>query len=159
MRVNHSGEVAAQALYHAQAITAKDPMVRDRMAEAAAEENDHLARCEARIDELGGHTSLLNPLWYLGSFACGALAGFAGDRLSLGFVAETERQVVVHLDGHAARLPVADVRSRRIIEQMKEDEARHATVAVESGAADLPPLVKRLMHLTAKVMTSTAYWL
>lgn len=158
MRVNHSGEVAAQALYHAQAITARDSRVRERMGEAAAEENDHLAWCASRLEELGGHTSYLNPVWYLGSFALGAVAGWAGDRLSLGFVAETERQVVAHLEAHAARLPQGDVRSHSIIEQMKEDESRHATVAVESGAAALPELIKRLMHLSAKVMTTTAYW-
>jgi 3-demethoxyubiquinol 3-hydroxylase len=158
MRVNHAGEVAAQALYHGQAITASDPRVRDRMGEAAAEENDHLSWCEARLEELGGHTSYLCPLWYLGSFTFGVLAGWAGDRVSLGFVAETERQVVAHLEDHMARLPQGDVRSRGIIEQMKKDESHHATVAVESGAVDLPVYLKRMMRMTAKVMTTTAYW-
>jgi ubiquinone biosynthesis monooxygenase Coq7 len=158
MRVNHAGEVAAQALYHGQAITASDPVVRDRIAEAAAEENDHLSWCEARLEELGGHTSYLCPLWYLGSFTFGVLAGWAGDRFSLGFVAETERQVVAHLEGHMARLPQGDVRSRGIMEQMKKDESHHATVAVDSGAVDLPISIKRLMRMTAKVMTTTAYW-
>ncbi len=158
MRVNHAGEVAAQALYHGQAMTARDPVVRDRMGEAAAEENDHLSWCEARLEELGGHTSYLCPLWYLGSFTFGLVAGSAGDRVSLGFVAETERQVVAHLDGHMARLPRGDVRSRGIIEQMKKDESHHTTVAVDSGAVDLPVPIKRLMRMSAKVMTTTAYW-
>ncbi|MGH8567166.1 MAG: 2-polyprenyl-3-methyl-6-methoxy-1,4-benzoquinone monooxygenase [Gammaproteobacteria bacterium] len=158
MRVNHAGEVAAQALYHGQAITARDPVVRDRMSEAAAEENDHLSWCEARLEELGGHTSYLSPLWYLGSFTFGVVAGCAGDRFSLGFLAETERQVVAHLEGHMARLPQGDVRSRGIIEQMKKDESYHATVAVDSGAVDLPVYIKRLMRMSAKVMTTTAYW-
>ncbi len=159
MRVNHAGEVAAQALYHGQAITARDPEVRDRMGQAAAEENDHLAWCEVRLQELGGRTSYLGLLWYLGSLSIGLLAGAAGDRFSLGFVAETERQVVAHLEGHLARLPEKDVRSRSILEQMKIDESRHATAAVETGALDLPAAIRRLMRMTAKVMTTTAYWI
>jgi 3-demethoxyubiquinol 3-hydroxylase len=159
MRVNHSGEVAAQALYQGQALTARLDQVRDKMTEAAQEENDHLAWTEARVRELGGHLSYLNPVWYLGSFLIGAAAGAAGDRWSLGFVAETEHQVVAHLDRHLARLPAQDARSRAILEQMRVDEARHATVALEAGAAALPEPVKRLMGLASQVMTRTAYWI
>ena len=156
MRVNHAGEVCAQALYQGQALTAKLPDVRDRMERAAQEENDHLDWCEGRLKELGSHTSVLNPFWYAGSFAIGAAAGVAGDKWSLGFVAETERQVVRHLDGHLARLPENDARSRAIVEQMKEDEAHHATTALEAGGAELPPPIRRLMTLTSKVMTTLA---
>lgn len=157
MRVNHSGEVCAQALYQGQAMTARLSDVREKMEQAAEEENDHLAWTAERIRDLGTHTSYLNPLWYAGSFAIGALAGLAGDKWSLGFVAETERQVVAHLEGHLARLPPQDEKSRAILEQMKDDEAHHATVAVESGAAELPPPIKELMRLTAKIMTTVAY--
>ncbi len=159
MRVNHAGEVAAQALYQGQGITARDRVVRDTMQQSALEENDHLMWCERRIHELSGHTSYLNPIWYVGSFSIGALAGLFGDQWSLGFVAETERQVVRHLDGHLANLPHSDIKSRAIVRQMKEDEAHHATVAIEYGAAPLPEPVKRLMTLSAKVMTETAYWI
>ncbi len=159
MRVNHAGEVAAQALYRGHALSAEKPEVRAQMERAAAEENDHLAWCEQRVRELGGRTSVLNPVWYAGSFAIGLVSGLAGDKWSLGFVAETERQVVRHLDGHLARLPHEDARSRAILEAMREDEAMHATQAVEAGAAELPPPVKKLMALTARVMTGTAYWL
>lgn len=158
MRVNHSGEVAAQALYQGQALTAELPQVRATMERAAQEENDHLAWCETRIRQLGTHKSLLNPLWYTGSFAIGALAGAIGDKWSLGFVAETEHQVVKHLSDHLERLPSQDARSRAVLEQMREDEAHHATVAIESGAARLPEPVQRLMTVTAKVMTRTAFW-
>ncbi len=158
MRVNHAGEVAAQALYHGQAITARDSAVRERMGRAAVEENDHLAWCETRLEELGARTSYLGPLWYLGSVTIGILAGFAGDRFSLGFVAETERQVVAHLEGHLAQLPHGDAKSRSILMQMKEDESHHATVAMETGAVDLPAAIRSLMRMTAKVMTTTAYW-
>jgi ubiquinone biosynthesis monooxygenase Coq7 len=157
MRVNHAGEVSAQALYQGQALTARDPEVRRRLEQAAREENDHLAWCERRLAELGGHTSYLNPLWYAGSFAIGALAGVAGDRWSLGFLAETERQVVRHLDAHLERLPREDARSRAILEQMREDEGHHATTAVESGAAELPGPVRSLMGLVSRVMTTVAY--
>ena len=157
MRVNHSGEVAAQALYQGQALTARLPKVRDKMERAAREENDHLAWCEHRIDALCTHKSYLNPLWYAGSFAIGALAGAAGDKWSLGFVAETEHQVVRHLDGHLQRLPKSDAKSRAVLEQMREDEGRHATVALEAGGAALPKPVRRLMKLTAKVMTTLAF--
>ncbi|HEC13977.1 MAG TPA: 2-polyprenyl-3-methyl-6-methoxy-1,4-benzoquinone monooxygenase [Acidiferrobacteraceae bacterium] len=159
MRINHVGEVAAQALYQGQALTAKLPEVREKMERAAQEENDHLAWCESRIDDLDTHKSVLNPLWFVGSFAIGSLAGLAGDRWSLGFVAETEHQVVSHLGGHLQRLPQADHKSRAVLEQMREDEDRHATVALKAGAAELPEPIKRLMVLTSKVMTRTVYWI
>lgn len=159
MRVNHTGEVCAQALYSAQALTARDPEVRARMQQAAAEENDHLAWCEKRVHELGGHLSYLNPLWYAGSFAIGALAGLAGDRWNLGFVAETEQQVVRHLDEHLQRLPVDDAKSRAIVAQMRVEEGRHATMALREGGIELPRVVKRLMTLQSKIMTTLAYWL
>lgn len=159
MRVNHAGEVAAQALYRGHALTARSPAVREHMERAAQEETDHLAWCEQRVQELGSRTSLLNPLWYAGSFAIGALAGLAGDKWSLGFVAETERQVVKHLEDHLTRLPAGDEQSRAILEQMREDEAQHATVAIEAGAAELPEMVKKAMALTSSVMTRSAYWL
>jgi len=157
MRVNHAGEVSAQALYQGQALTARLPDVRDRMERAALEENDHLAWCEQRCHELDSHTSFFGPVWYTGSFAIGALAGLIGDKWSLGFVAETEHQVVNHLEGHLDRLPEHDKKSRAILEQMKEDETHHATVAIESGGAALPEPVKRLMKVVSKVMTTTAY--
>ncbi len=159
MRINHAGEICAQALYQGQAVTAKLPNVREKMEQAANEENDHLAWTEERLHEMGTHTSYLNPLWYAGSFAIGALAGLAGDKWSLGFVAETEKQVVRHLDGHLVRLPKQDEKSRAILEQMRADEGRHATVALEAGAAFLPQPIKRLMRLTSKIMTQTAYWI
>ena len=159
MRINHAGEICAQALYQGQALTAQLPKVREKMEQAAAEENDHLAWTAERIRELGTHTSYLNPVWYAGSFTIGALAGVAGDKWSLGFVAETERQVVEHLSGHLRRLPDDDLRSRAILEQMRDDEGRHATVAIEAGAASLPEPLPRLMRLTARVMTTTAYWI
>ena len=158
MRINHAGEVCAQALYQGQALTARLPDVRGKMEQAAQEENDHLAWTAERLRELGSHTSVLNPIWYTGSFAIGALAGLAGDKWSLGFVAETEKQVVAHLDGHLARLSPNDAKSRAILEQMKIDEGRHATVAIEHGAATLPPPVRQLMRLTSKLMTKTVYW-
>lgn len=157
MRVNHAGEVSAQALYQGQALTAKLPEVREKMERAALEENDHLDWCEGRIKELGSHTSVLNPAWYAGSFAIGALAGAAGDKWSLGFVAETEHQVVKHLEDHLQHLPHQDMKSRAILEQMKEDETHHATVALEAGGAALPWPVKKLMGLVSRVMTLTAY--
>jgi ubiquinone biosynthesis monooxygenase Coq7 len=159
MRVNHSGEVCAQALYQGQALTARSAIVREKMAQSAWEENDHLVWCEDRIKELGGHLSYFNPFWYLGSFTLGVLAGIAGDKWSLGFVAETERQVVRHLDSHLNRLPAKDLKSRAIVTQMKEDELHHATVAIETGAAELPPAIKHLMTATSKVFTSLTYYL
>lgn len=158
MRVNHAGEVAAQALYQGQALTARDPAVRAAMSHASEEESDHLAWCEERLRELDARPSVLNPLWYAGSFAIGALAGALGDRISLGFVAETERQVEGHLHEHLDRLPADDARSRRILEQMKTDEAEHGARAREAGALPLPPPISRLMRLTSQVMTRTAYW-
>jgi ubiquinone biosynthesis monooxygenase Coq7 len=158
MRVNHCGEICAQALYQGQALTAKLPQVREKMEQAAQEENDHLAWTEERIVELGTHTSYLNPLFYLGSFTLGAGAGLIGDKWSLGFLAETERQVVDHLTGHLSRLPEQDHKSRAIVEQMRDDESKHATLAIESGAAELPAPVKQLMRLTSRVMTGTAHW-
>lgn len=159
MRINHSGEIAAQALYQGQAFVSRTAATRASLMEAAREETDHLAWCADRIHELGGRTSVLNPLWYAGSFSIGALAGLAGDRISLGFVAETERQVVEHLDGHLQRLPADDQRTRAIIQQMSADEERHGRNAIQAGGRELPRPVRALMKLTAKVMTRTAYWL
>ncbi len=156
MRVNHVGEVCAQALYVGQAAMARDDALRRHLLAAAGEENDHLAWCGARLDELGSRPSLLNPLWYAGAWAIGAGAALVGDRLSLGFVVETERQVEAHLDEHLQRLPVADVRSRRILEQMKADEARHADNALAAGAATLPGPVPALMRLAAGFMKAVA---
>lgn len=158
MRVNHSGEVAAQGLYQGQALTARRRAVRERMAESAAEENDHLLWCERRVHEAGTHLSYLNPFWYVGSFTLGALAGAAGDRWSLGFVAETERQVVRHLDDHLKRLPTDDAKSHAVLMQMREDEDRHASKAMRMGGRELPGPVRGLMRLASKVMTGTAYW-
>ena len=158
MRVNHAGEVAAQALYEGQAATASDPRLRDTLLEAAREEVDHLQWCAARLDELGGNTSRLGPLWYFGSLIIGAAAGRTGDRWSLGFLAETENQVSTHLQGHLAALPPADERSRVVLEQMKDDEERHATTAVNNGAAELPGPVRGLMRLASKFMTVGARW-
>jgi ubiquinone biosynthesis monooxygenase Coq7 len=159
MRVNHAGEVAAQALYQGQALTARLPQVRDQMERAALEENDHLDWCARRTRELGGHTSVLNPLWYLGSLAIGAAAGRSGDKWSLGFIVETERQVVRHLEDHLRRLSPRDRKSRAILEQMKVDESHHATTALAAGGAPLPAPVRGMMALTSKVMTKTAYWI
>ena len=159
MRINHTGEVCAQALYQGQAFTARLPDVRENMERAAKEENDHLAWCEDRLQVLGDRKSLLNPFWYAGSFAIGAIAGLAGDKWSLGFIAETEHQVVAHLDNHLAQIQFEDEKSRTILEQMREDELQHATVALEGGGARLPIPIKQLMKLTSKVMTKTVYWL
>jgi 3-demethoxyubiquinol 3-hydroxylase len=159
MRINHTGEVCAQALYQGQALTARDPAVKSGMERSAMEENDHLEWCETRIKELGGRTSLLNPLWYAGSFAIGALAGIAGDKWSLGFVAETERQVEAHLDGHLAEVSPEDSKTSAILAQMKEDEISHAAKAIEKGAAELPTPIKQGMKMTAKLMTGSVYYL
>jgi len=159
MRVNHAGEISAQALYQGQALTAKLGEVRSKMERAAMEENDHLAWCEQRLTELDSHASVLNPLWYAGSFAIGAAAGLAGDKWSLGFVVETEKQVVQHLEEHLERLPPQDHKSRAILEQMQEDEAHHATTALQAGSAELAKPVKQLMRLTSKLMTTTAYYI
>jgi len=158
MRVNHAGEIAAQALYRGHALAARTPATRAHMEGAAREEGEHLAWCARRIAELGGHTSYLNPLWYTGSFAIGALAGKAGDEWSLGFVAETERQVVRHLDEHLTRVPESDAQSRVVLERMRRDEAAHAGAAVRAGAMPLPWPVRKLMRALSRVMTSTAYW-
>lgn len=157
MRVNHAGEISAQALYQGQALTARDDVIRKEMLTAAQEENDHLLWCETRLDELGSRTSYFNPFWYLGSFAIGAIAGAAGDKWSLGFVVETERQVVRHLEEHLEKLPPEDGKSRAIVAQMKTDEAKHATTALEAGARELPMPLKQLMKVTSKIMTMTAY--
>jgi ubiquinone biosynthesis monooxygenase Coq7 len=157
MRVNHAGEIAAQALYHGQAFTARDPQVRNVLEAAAREETDHLAWCEQRVRELDSRTSVLAPAWYAGSWLIGALAGLAGDRVSLGFVAETERQVVEHLQSHLQALPASDLRSREVVERMRDDEARHGAVASKSGGRELPEAIRRLMRHTARVMTRTAY--
>ena len=158
MRVNHSGEVCAQALYRSQALTARSDALKKRMVQAAREENDHLRWCEDRIETLGGKKSLLNPIWYAGSFALGAVAGLIGDRWNLGFLAETERQVEKHLEGHLDRLPESDARSRAVVRQMKEDELSHATSALRAGAAELPDPIKSWMRLTSRVMTKTSHW-
>lgn len=157
MRINHVGEVCAQALYFGQAAVARDVGVRAHLLEAAAEETDHLAWCGERLRELGDRPSLLNPLWYGGAYAIGAGAGLISDSLSLGFVVETERQVEAHLDGHLDQLPAADQRSRAIVRQMKDDEARHAEHAQAAGGAPLPEPVKGLMRFAAGVMRAVAY--
>lgn len=157
MRVNHAGEVAAQALYHGQSVTARSQRVRASLEKAAAEEEDHLLWCRQRLDELEERPSLLDPLWYAGSFAMGCAAGLAGDRLNLGFLEETERQVEAHLEDHLERLPPADGRSRAVVEQMQQDEARHARMAHDGGAVPLPIPVRRAMSLVSKIMTRTAY--
>ena len=159
MRVNHAGEVAAQALYQGQALAARSAQTRAWLLQAAREEADHLAWCEARLEELGSRTSLLGPLWYAGSFAIGAMAAAFGDATSLGFVRETEQQVEGHLDEHLSRLPAGDARSRAILQAMRADEARHAATARSAGAGALPTPVRALMRQTARVMTRTAYWL
>jgi ubiquinone biosynthesis monooxygenase Coq7 len=158
MRVNHSGEVCAQALYQGQALTARHAEARDALQIASREEMDHLAWCETRIAELGGRKSALNPFLYGASFAIGALSGLLGDKWNLGFLVETERQVEGHLSGHLEMLPAADVRTRTIIEQMRLDEIGHAATGISHGAAELPAPVKAAMRLTSKMMTQTAYW-
>jgi Ubiquinone biosynthesis protein COQ7 len=157
MRVNHTGEVCAQALYQAQALVARDPEVKECFAAAAREEEDHLAWTQERLSELGDRTSLANPLWYAGSFAIGLAAGLAGDRSNLGFVVETERQVEEHLSSHIDRLPAGDSRSRAIVAAMRDDEIRHGMAASVAGAHTLPLPVRALMRATAKLMTLTAY--
>lgn len=159
MRVNHVGEVCAQALYEGQALTARDPALREQFLRAASEENDHLVWTRERLEELGDRPSLLNPLWYAGALALGALAGRAGDRLSLGFMAETERQVEQHLEGHLDRLPAQDTRSRAIVAVMKDDEVAHADAAIRLGGVDLPAPVRGLMRAAARVMTTSAHYI
>jgi len=157
MRVNHAGEVAAQALYQGHAMVARDPNIERQMQRAANEEFDHLAWCEQRLTELDSRPSVLSPIWYSGAFAIGAASGILGDKWSLGFIAETEKQVCAHLDSHLDYLPDNDDRSRAIVTQMRDEEEEHGENAIEAGAAELPPPLQRLMRLTAKVMTNTAY--
>lgn len=159
MRVNHSGEVCAQALYQGQALTARNAEAKAALEQAAQEETEHLNWCETRLKELGSHKSYLNPVWYTGSLFIGMLAGTLGDKWNLGFLAETERQVGQHLQGHLDELPARDARSRAVVEQMKTDEAQHATTAIEHGGAELPLPVRLGMKLTSKLMTKTAYWI
>jgi ubiquinone biosynthesis monooxygenase Coq7 len=159
MRVNHAGEVSAQALYQGQALTARSSSVALAMRRSAAEETDHLAWCRQRLEELGTRPSVLNPLWYLGSFVIGAFAGALGDRTSLGFIAETEKQVESHLSEHEGRLPVADRRSRAILEQMKKDEIEHGVRATAQGGSPLPLPIRLGMRLTSRLMTRSSYWL
>ncbi len=158
MRVNHAGEIAAQALYQGQALTAATNDVKENMQQCADEEVDHLAWCQQRLAELSSHTSYLGPLWYLGALCIGVAAGIAGDKWSLGFVVETEHQVMRHLQRHLEQVPKKDEKTHAIIQQMHKDEASHASKATDSGAALLPFPIKRLMNLTAKIMTKTAYW-
>ncbi|MGZ5078951.1 MAG: 2-polyprenyl-3-methyl-6-methoxy-1,4-benzoquinone monooxygenase [Usitatibacter sp.] len=158
MRVNHTGEICVQALYSGQSLFAREPRVRAALQAAAAEERDHLAWCRGRLDELGSRPSFLDPFWYAGSFALGVASGIAGDRWSMGFLAETEAQVERHLEGHLDRLPRDDARSRAVVTQMREDEHRHGAAGRALGAAELPWLVKRAMLAASKVMTGTAYW-
>lgn len=157
MRVNHSGEVCAQALYQGQALTSRDPAIRDALREAAHEEIEHLAWTEQRLRELGSHTSWLNPLWYAGSLSMGVVAGVLGDRWNLGFLAETEKQVTAHLESHLDRLPESDEKSAAIIRQMAIDETSHADTAEALGAAQFPPLAKQMMQQTSRLMTSLSY--
>ncbi|HSV36286.1 MAG TPA: 2-polyprenyl-3-methyl-6-methoxy-1,4-benzoquinone monooxygenase [Ramlibacter sp.] len=159
MRVNHVGEICAQALYTAQALATRDPALRRHFEKASAEETDHLAWTADRLAELGARPSLLNPLWYAGAFGLGLLAGRLGDRVSLGFVVETEKQVEAHLESHLDRLPVGDHASRAIVVQMKEDEAVHAAQALAAGAIELPAPAKAAMRAAAKVMTTTAHYI
>lgn len=159
MRVNHAGEVSAQALYQGQALTAQLTEVKVQMLAAAAEEVDHLAWCEQRLRELDSRPSILNPLWYGGSLVLGAIAGLAGDKWSLGFVAETERQVTRHLEEHQQHLPSQDIKTRVVLAKMQEDEAHHADVASAAGAAELPFLIKQLMQSVSKLMTKTSYYM
>jgi ubiquinone biosynthesis monooxygenase Coq7 len=157
MRVNHVGEVCAQALYQSQKLLARNPQIQEMLNDSGQEEMDHLAWCETRLQELGSHTSYLNPLWYAGSFAIGLAAGLAGDKWSLGFVAETEKQVENHLASHLETLPLEDHRSRAIVDQMRIDEIEHGQAAVQSGGAQLPEPVQKIMQMMSKVMTTTAY--
>lgn len=159
MRVNHAGEVCAQALYQGQAITARSMVVKEKMQEAAEEELDHLAWCNQRLYELSSHTSYLNLVWYLGALSIGLVAGMVGDKWSLGFLEETENQVVRHLESHLGKLPEQDEKSRIIVGQMHKDESKHRDMARDAGAADLPIFIKQLMAMSSKVMTKVAYYL
>lgn len=157
MRVNHVGEVCAQALYQSQKLVARDPQIQEMLERSGQEEMDHLAWCETRLKELGSHTSYLNPFWYAGSFAIGLIAGLAGDKWSLGFVAETEKQVENHLESHLKKLPEEDHRSRAIVDQMRKDEIEHGQAALQAGGIPLPEPIQKMMQAVSKVMTSTAY--
>jgi len=157
MRVNHVGEVCAQALYQSQKLVARNPEIQQMLDHSGQEEMDHLAWCETRLQELGSHTSYLNPIWYAGSFTIGLVAGLAGDKWSLGFVAETEKQVENHLESHLEKLPKQDDRSRAIVDQMRMDEIEHGQAAISAGGAVLPAPIKSLMQAMSKVMTTTAY--
>lgn len=159
MRINHAGEICAQALYHGQGVISRSKEVQVKMQHAAIEEGDHLAWCKKRLDELHSHTSYLNPLWYAGSFCIGMAAGMIGDKWSLGFVAETERQVIKHLEGHLHLLPKQDQRSYKIIERMEKDEAKHRDEAIAAGAHELPNVIKEIMAITSKIMVKTTYWI
>jgi ubiquinone biosynthesis monooxygenase Coq7 len=158
MRVNHAGEIAAQGLYQGQALTASDKTIVEQMKQAAIEENDHLAWCEQRLTEMNSHSSYLKPVWYVGSLMMGSIAGLCGDRWSLGFVHETERQVAIHLTNHLEQLPALDTKSRAIVLQMRTDEQQHARQAWHAGAAKLPAPIQFAMHWVAKIMTKSAYW-
>ncbi|QWD60282.1 2-polyprenyl-3-methyl-6-methoxy-1,4-benzoquinone monooxygenase [Polynucleobacter sp. MWH-UH35A] len=157
MRVNHVGEVCAQALYQSQKLVARNPEIQEMLDHSGQEEMDHLAWCESRLQELGSHTSYLNPIWYAGSFAIGLVAGLAGDKWSLGFVAETEKQVENHLESHLEKLPKDDQRSRAIVDQMRIDEIEHGQAAKNAGGANLPEPIQKIMQAMSKVMTTTAY--
>lgn len=159
MRINHTGEICAQALYQGQALTARTGTVQEKLETAAAEENDHLTWCAERLSALGARPSYLNSFWYLGSLTLGALAGVAGDKWNLGFLAETERQVVAHLDRHLTRLPPVDAASRAVLQQMRTDETAHATTALEAGGASLPTPVRFVMRAASQIMTTTTYWI
>ncbi len=159
MRINHAGEVSAQALYQGQGLVSQRPEIKEKMQQAQIEEGDHLAWCNQRLIELGSHTSYLNPVWYIGSFAIGLTAGLIGDKWSLGFLAETENQVVHHLETHLQLLPANDYKSYKILQQMHHDEATHRDDAIHAGAASLPSWIKKIMRFTSKIMVKTAYWI
>lgn len=158
MRINHTGEVCAQALYHAQSLVSRRKDIKEKMQHAAIEEGDHLAWCHRRLTELASHTSYLNPVWYAGSFVIGLSAGLIGDKWNLGFLAETENQVVQHLENHLKLLPSDDIKSHKIIMQMRSDEAAHRDDAFHAGAAELPEFIKKLMQFSSKVMVKVTYW-
>ncbi|MDX2164642.1 MAG: 2-polyprenyl-3-methyl-6-methoxy-1,4-benzoquinone monooxygenase [Gammaproteobacteria bacterium] len=158
MRVNYAGEVCAQALYQGQALTARNPELKIKLTQAGLEEEDHLRWCQSRIHELNSHVSFLNPLWYAGSFSLGVIAGLCGDKWNLGFLEETEKQVTAHLEDHLTKLPKADLRTHAILTQMRNEEAEHANLAHNIGAAELPNPIKSAMNFVSRIMTSTAYW-
>lgn len=159
MRINHAGEICAQALYHGQGIVSRSIHIQEKMHQAALEEGDHLAWCKQRLSELDSHSSYLNPVWYAGSFCIGMIAGMVGDRWSLGFVAETETQVIKHLKRHLDLLPQQDERSHRILVQMEKDESKHRDEAITAGAKPLPRVIQQVMNMTSKIMVKTTYWI